>query len=127
MIKHTILSKTETSKIKAELRQYNNAEILELERNDEIKYKMNEIIDLIHEVNRDILDNSDIYRFEIKINTERSLDTYLINTSSIESVEIRFIEMPSFTRSVSIIYSDLSRLSKESVLDWMTSVIFKEL
>lgn len=91
--------------------------------------KIANIINLVDEVNRDVLNNSPIYKFNIRIN-HRDYSYYLTSNEKVEicDVSIDFIENPGYRRTVSIIYKyeNLDRLTRGNVLDWMMSVIFKE-
>lgn len=96
---------------------------------DKFGSKIAEIINLVDEVNRDVLNNSSIYKFNLCIN-HKDYSYYLTSNEKVEirDVSIDFIENPGYTRTVSIIYKyeNFDRLTRGNVLDWMMSVIFKE-
>ena len=96
---------------------------------DKFGSKIAEVINLVDEVNRDVLNNSSIYKFNLCIN-HKDYSYYLTSNEKVEirDVSIDFIENPGYTRTVSIIYKyeNLDRLTRGNVLDWMMSVIFKE-
>lgn len=91
--------------------------------------KLLEIISLIDEINNDVFNNSINYRFEISINRIRCnysiLDDFT-KYNKIFEISIDFIIDKSFTRKSSIIYTDINKLIKKDVLDWMTYIIFTE-
>lgn len=90
-----------------------------------------EIISLIDEINNDVFNNSINCWFEISINRIRYNSLILelidfIKYNKIFEISIDFIINKNFTRKSSIIYTDINKLVKKDVLDWMTYIIFTE-
>lgn len=99
---------------------------------DKMGKKIAEIVELINEVNNDVFNNSNNCRFELNVNSpigRENYTYYLLNkldTSNIKEIEVVLRINSGYTRIVSVIFTDLDKLTKNDVLDWMLSTIFKE-
>lgn len=94
--------------------------------------KILDLNDLVNEINYEVFNDSLNYRFEVRINRSRYTSfeiESMITKQRVPDISIDFvIDNGGFTRISSIIYTDstINKLTKESVLEWMTYTIFTE-